>query len=325
LQSSPATVNFALDVRLVQDIAFLTFGLTNRFDVSVGLPAVHASVASTAYNAQVYSGTGQSISNGNNCWCASTFTPGSVNMAIPAVGTDRASKSGFGDLLLRFKGGVFQKPSASLAVGVDLRLPTGDEENYLGTGTTSVKPFVAVSLYTPKTRGIVLAPHFEAGWQFSGKSVLGGTLVGTPIPVNIGGGQIQMFGAPFTATKDFLPDIFSWGVGTEIAFGRSNTAVVDFVGNQIGLVHGVPTLRAQGITGPSPTFGPGSGAVQHMSTGVLGAGSRGSYGQYSGAFGYKVRIAGNLVATAQALVRFDDNGLTARVTPLYGIGYSFGR
>jgi hypothetical protein len=29
------------------------------------------------------------------------------------------------------------------------------------------------------------------------------------------------------------------------------------------------------------------------------------------------------VATFQALVRFDDNGLTARVTPLYGLGYSF--
>jgi len=25
------------------------------------------------------------------------------------------------------------------------------------------------------------------------------------------------------------------------------------------------------------------------------------------------------------LVRFDDNGLTAKIVPLYGLGYSFGR
>jgi hypothetical protein len=48
-----------------------------------------------------------------------------------------------------------------------------------------------------------------------------------------------------------------------------------------------------------------------------------SFGQYSGAFGYKARIIGNLVATFNLLVRFDNNGLTARTTPLYGLSYTF--
>jgi hypothetical protein len=48
-----------------------------------------------------------------------------------------------------------------------------------------------------------------------------------------------------------------------------------------------------------------------------------SFGQYSGSFGYKVRVAGNLVASLNILVRFDNNGLTARTVPFYGLSYTF--
>ena len=56
--TAPATFNLGLDVRLSQDLAFLTFGVTNRFDVSIGLPAVHSAVSSRSYNGVVYSGSG---------------------------------------------------------------------------------------------------------------------------------------------------------------------------------------------------------------------------------------------------------------------------
>ena len=62
---------------------------------------------------------------------------------------------------------------------------------------------------------------------------------------------------------------------------------------------------------------------QQLSVGEVPPMLRGSFGQYSGAFGYKARIVGNLVVTFQEVVRFDNNGLTARVSPLYGLGYSF--
>jgi hypothetical protein len=41
----PATFGVGMDVRLSQDMAFLTYGLTDRIAVSVGLPTVHAAVA----------------------------------------------------------------------------------------------------------------------------------------------------------------------------------------------------------------------------------------------------------------------------------------
>jgi hypothetical protein len=57
-------------------------------------------------------------------------------------------------------------------------------------------------------------------------------------------------------------------------------------------------------------------------SGLISAGDV-SFGQYTGSFGYKVKIVGNLIANANVLVRFDNNGLTAHLVPLFGVGYSF--
>lgn len=322
LKSVPTTFNLGIDVRLAQDVAFLTYGVTNRFDVSVGLPLVHAAVAARTYNGLIYAGNGQ----GNpTCWCADTFTPGTQTLTLPEIGQSSFAKTGFGDLLLRFKGAVLQRRNAAVALGADIRFPTGDEKNFLGTGATSFKPFVAVSLYSkPVSRNIVFAPHINVGWQFIGKSILGGQLQGTTLTADApGGGTFSYVGAPFTAGKDYLPDVFSWAVGTEIALGRHNTFVVDVLGNQIGWVHGIPNTLTQSIANQYyPTAPTDQSPRQVTAAGMVSAG-RVSFGQYSGSFGYKARIVGNLVLTFNTLVRFDDNGLTSRVTPLYGLGYTF--
>jgi len=325
VKGAPVTVNLGLDVRLSQDVTFLTYGVTNRFDVSLGLPMVHAAVAATSYNGQIFAGRGDATQNNNtNCWCADTFQPGFPSLTASYIGQANLSKTGFGDMLLRLKGTVVETPHAVVAIGTDLRFATGDERNFLGTGTTSVKPFLAVSLYNkPFRNGIVLSPHLNLGWQISGKSVLGGQIQGTVQSATYtapnGTGTATFIGAPFTSTKDFLPDVFTWAIGTEIALGRRMTFVADILGDQIGWIHGIPNTQEGSAPGLSPfaPFGP-TNAV-----GIVSAG-RTSIGQYSGAFGYKAKVAGNLVATFNALVRFNDSGLTARFVPLFGLGYTFG-
>ena len=207
--TAPVTLNLGLDVRLSQNIAFVTYGVTSRLNVSLGVPVVHSAVASTAYNGIVYSGTGTSFMAGDQCWCVNTFTPGTFDLTRPYVGQASLGKTGIGDVLLRFKGTVFESPNAVLAIGTDLRLPSGDASNYLGTGTTSVKPFLALSLFSkPFASGIVFAPHLDVGWQFSGKSILGGTLEGTNESAPLQSTAVPVQVAPFTNTKGFLPDIF---------------------------------------------------------------------------------------------------------------------
>jgi len=333
LLAYPATFNIGMDVRLSQDVAFITYGVTNRFDISVGLPMVHAAVAARTYNGILYDGDGLGTQTGGavanpNCWCAGTFNPGAyvspaVNFTEPNIGQSSLSKTGFGDMLARLKGTILNTPHAAVAVGADLRFATGDEKNYLGTGTTSVRPFVAVSLPTDVlAHGIVFAPHLNLAYQYSGKSILGGQLIPSQLSASMtdGSGSVTYQGAPLTATKGYLPDVFSWALGSEVAFGRHNTFVVDFLGNEIGWVHGSPDLVTSTAQGFLPT-------APFASTTVSGLTSTPnhtiSYSQYSGAFGYKARLIGNLVFTFNALVRFDNNGLTDRFVPLYGLGYSF--
>ena len=329
LTTYPVTFNLGADVRLSQNIAFLTYGVTNRFDISVGLPMVHSAVAARLYNGISWDGSGAgNQSNSNpNCWCATTFNPGNPSLMQPDVANSHLSKTGFGDLIIRAKGTVLERPGAVIAVGADLRLPTGDEQNFLGAGAASFKPFAALSLYSkPFANGMVFSPHATIGWQFVGKSILGGTLTPSIDTVSTASGPINYYGAPFTASKDFLPDVLSWSVGAELALGRHNTVAVDVLGNEVGLIHGILNTKtlstAQGFAPCGAGIVVGCGSTLQPVPGLVSAG-RVALGQYSGAFGYKARVAGNLVVMFNALVRFDDNGLVARFTPLFGVGYSF--
>ena len=71
--------------------------------------------------------------------------------------------------MLRLKGHVLRKEKTGLALGVDVRLPTGDEENLLGLGTTGVKPFAAFAVGFGHA-----ALHLNAGYLWNGESVLAG-------------------------------------------------------------------------------------------------------------------------------------------------------
>jgi len=104
--------------------------------------------------------------------------------------------------------------------------------------------------------------------------------------------------------------------------GRRNTVIVDILGNQIGWIHGIPDMVIRSVPNV-PAVQSGNGTATNVTaTGFVSAG-RVSFGQYSGAFGYKARIAGNLVATVNLLVRFDSNGLKSRPVPLLGLSYTF--
>ncbi len=59
--------------------------------------------------------------------------------------------------------------SRALAVRLDARLPTGDEQNLLGSGTAGLRGFGAFS-----TAIGAFAPHVNLSYQWNGRSVLGG-------------------------------------------------------------------------------------------------------------------------------------------------------
>ena len=88
--------------------------------------------------------------------------------------------SGIGDLALRFKYNVMRGSGNGLAIGAETRLPTGDEENLLGTGEVSFKPRI---IWSMESKGVAL--DTKLGYSFGGLSdelTYGGavTVVGTP-------------------------------------------------------------------------------------------------------------------------------------------------
>lgn len=67
---------------------------------------------------------------------------------------------GIGDLILRGKMRLGSKLPLDLAVLADVTLPTGDEENFLGTGDTRAKATLIVSKV-----GRRFSPHLNAGYE----------------------------------------------------------------------------------------------------------------------------------------------------------------
>ena len=79
--------------------------------------------------------------------------------------TASVDASGVGDLILRAKYNAIRRGASGIAVGAEVRLPTGDADNLLGTGEAAVKPRVISSL----ERGIV-SLHSELGYVMGGLS-----------------------------------------------------------------------------------------------------------------------------------------------------------
>lgn len=86
------------------------------------------------------------------------------------------SKTGVGDVTVRAKFRAWEAANekSAVAVGLDVRLPSGDAYNFLGSGTWGFRPFFT---YTYFSR---VSPHATAGFQGNGNSVLAGDITQLP-------------------------------------------------------------------------------------------------------------------------------------------------
>ena len=112
-------------------------GVSDRVDVSAALPLVRLML------------TGERVD---------TLRGTSVLQATASV-----DASGIGDLVLRAKYNAFRVGGSGLAVGAEARLPTGAEENLLGSGEPSVKPRVIGSFEYSR-----VSIHSELGYSLGG-------------------------------------------------------------------------------------------------------------------------------------------------------------
>ena len=158
------TTQNALSASVSQSTTSLTFGVTDRLDVSVAVPLIRTSLR------VVSDATIHRIGTAGNSAIHFFQDPD----APGGFGTERSfiaegSAAGLGDVTVRAKENVFKTPRGGMALGLELRLPTGQEENPLGSGSLGIKVFDAMSITFGR-----IAPHLNVAYQRNSASVLAG-------------------------------------------------------------------------------------------------------------------------------------------------------
>lgn len=296
------------DVSLNMDSTMLygTIGITDRVDFSVAIPivSVRMSAASDATIVRV-SGPSFTVPGVGTFANPHQFTsdPNSLTNSYYSSG----SASGIGDVTFRGKVNVWRGEHTGIAVGLDVRAPTGNAREFLGSGAIGVKPFLAVS-----GNGKHFAPHLNTGYQWNGESILAGNLTGTTFSENTSGSTVVQNGP---AIKQRLPSQLFYTVGADMGATKRLTFAVDYLGQVL-----INTPRVFRSTYPTQNIPGGTGSLMLPTI----TGGKDTVVLSSGAAGLKYNLFGNLLFTADILFRLDDKGLRQNITPLIALSYAFG-
>lgn len=119
-----------LDVNASIFAFFATFGITNNFDIGVAVPIVNLELR----------GTGRAGINGPTAGIFHLFESQDINSprTQDTVGYGKTA-TGIGDLAVRLKYNFVSGRDLDLAALLDLRLPSGSEKDFLGTGEVNAK------------------------------------------------------------------------------------------------------------------------------------------------------------------------------------------
>jgi hypothetical protein len=296
-----------VDLTVHQYTVYATYGITPRLDVSVAVPFLNVrmnvsssatiipnSVAppSASFPGQVFHQFNPAVVSA----CSQT-APGQA--CLQGSFSNSGTSTGIGDVVLRGKYELFKGERAGVALGVDVRVPTGDAENFLGSGATGVKPF---GVFSFRAR---ISPHVEIGYEVNGKSILAGDIVG-PTAAN---------------TKGSLPNRFIYIVGADASLTKRLTGAFDIYGQRL---FGAPQL----VSSPYTDLGKcGDVRCTTLSPGTahpnLGVNNNADFNITNASLGLKLRAIGKLVVTGNVLLKLDDGGLRAKAIPLVGVSYSF--
>ena len=200
-----------LDLKVHQFVGVATVGVTDRFDLSVAIPILQVR---SSFNSGGTIDSFETSADIPPC-CVHQFDPTSAQIpnheaffsSSSADFFDGKSASGIGDIVIRGKYEILKGEKAGLAVGADLHLPTGDEQNFLGSGTWGVRPFVTVS-YSGR-----ISPHGTFGYQRNGDSVLSGDVTND--------------------TKAHLPDALTYSAGVDIGVTHRLSVTGDYIGQSL--------------------------------------------------------------------------------------------
>ena len=296
-------IEAALTLNLSTDtmVFYGTYGITDRFDLGVAVPLVRVDMSAavrarierlaTAANPDVHLFDGDNPDE-RTFWSSGTAT-------------------GLGDIVIRSKYNFFRAGGGGLAAALDVRTPTGDETNLLGTGGLQARLFGIASMTVGKW-----SPHVNAGYTAS----TGGGLPGVP-----------------------LKDEWSYAGGVDVAVSPRLTLLADLLGRTIldaGRFEEADRVFEFVETGTGSVGGGGGGGGGGAGGGGAGSGGTptrpptrvtrrelqfrpGNLHLLVGNFGARFNPVRSLLVSANLLFPLTSAGLRDRVTPAISVDYSF--
>ena len=280
-------IEAALSMKTSTDTAVfsLNYGLTDRWDVGVLVPFVHVKLDADVQATILRLATA-------NDPLTHTFEAGNPN-ATQKTFHEGSSATGIGDVVVRSQYRFLDFAGGGVAAGLDVRMPTGDQNNLLGTGGQT-KMFAIVS----SGRGKFMQ-HANIGYTATWGAAPNVGLLATL------GGEVP------------LPDEINYAAGLEFVVESRLTIVGDVLGRSLR-----DAGRLEIVSKPFQYVTRSGGPVQTTSFDEFEP-IAGNLNLTLGTIGAKFNPKGNLLISASVLFPISSSGLKSRVTPVIGVDYAF--
>jgi Putative MetA-pathway of phenol degradation len=290
-------IEAALQLKAATDtfVFFGNFGLTDNLDLGVGLPLAHVSMDANVRATIIRLSSPESP-------LVHTFVQG--QNVTEEIFSEAGDATGIGDLLVRSKYNFYNSGNAGFAAAVDLRLPTGDENNLLGLGTTQAKIYFIWSQNHER-----VSPHVNIGYTLSGSGDRTPTLGGyTPLGVS---------------------DEFNFAGGVEFVVNPQLTLIGDLIGRTL--------IDAGKVEAQTLTFqyrpGAASTTTTPLQTSTTNPLTNGPYRQLGltpgnlnlglGAAGFKYNPFPKMLLSGNVLFPLTEGGLRDKLTIAIGVDFAF--
>lgn len=288
----------AFELTTTTTVVGFSYGLTDRLDLSASVPFVAARVA----------GQASLLGTDYNGTLVEEFRSPDV----------AGESKGLGDISARAKFNFHQGKAIQLAASLEVRMPTGDEEQLLGVGRVMARP----SLLAAASLGR-FSPHANFGYTFGGSGIAFG--VPGPVPDK----QNPVLPGPYPGTyyrpdnySQLFGDIdvepsseFTYTVGFDLSLHDRLTIAGDVIGRT--LLDSAELRSLEFVSLPTPQGGPG-GAQQTQP--FLQAGN---VNLSLLVVGFKLNFAQQWLVTVNLIAPLTDSGLKPGLTPVVGIERAF--
>lgn len=146
-------INVDVDIHVHIFTLAATYGITDRLDVGVVIPITTVDMDVKA-KARVVQSPLNTLFPGVHTFVGAPTSPNAKVNGTP---------TGVGDIVLRAKYLLLKDDVVDLAGAILTQVNTGDKKNFLGTGTSTLRPFLAAS----RTFFGTFTPHINTGVEFN--------------------------------------------------------------------------------------------------------------------------------------------------------------